>query len=190
MKKKLTYSSLIPIIFCIAALLVSAAAAASEFIGRYTYSKLFSQNVSYIVTDSSFEFFESYSKVILLTVISMIFLIAQISSFKVKKIGGAELSLTFGISLLIFIFSVSTVYRHYSTGGYNSLFSLRNEELFMFLFKEGIEWATAIASLFIIISSVVLLVRLSRECFRAEVESKRKEEIQNSVPDDDKGLVF
>lgn len=190
MKKRLTYSSAIPIIFCVAALLVSAAAASSEFIGRYTYSKLFSQNVSYIVTNSSFEFFESYSKVILLTVLSMIFLIAQISSFKVKKIGGAELSLSFGISLLIFIFSVSTVYSHYSTGVYNSLFSLRNEELFMFLFKEGIEWATAIASFFIILSSSVLLVRFSKEQFRAEVEVKIKEEIQNSVPDNDKGLVF
>lgn len=190
MKKKLTYSSVISIILCIAALLVSAAAAASEFIGRYTYSKLFSQNVSYIVTDSSFEFFESYSKVILLTVLSMIFLIAQISSYKVKKIGGTELSLTFGISLLIFIFSVSTVYSHYSTGGYNSLFSLKNEELFMFLFKEGIEWATAIASLFIILSSIVLLIRLSKERFRAEVEAKVKEETQNGVPDNDKGLVF
>ena len=190
MKKRLTYSSLIPIIFCIAALLVSAAAAASEFIGRYTYSKLFSQNVSYIVTDSSFEFFESYSKVILLAVLSMIFLIAQISSFKVKKIGGTELSLIFGISLLIFIFSVSNVYSHYSTGDYNSLFSLGNEELFMFLFKEGIEWATAIASFFIILSSLTLLIRLSKERFRAEVEVKRKEDITDGIPDDDKGLVF
>ena len=190
MKKRLTYSSVIPIIFCTAALLISAAAVASEFIGRYTYSKLFSQNVSYIVSNSSFEFFESYSKVILLTVLSVIFLIAQISSFKVKKVGGTELSLTFGISLLIFIFSISTIYSHYSTGGYHSIFSLKNEELFMFLFKEGIEWTTAIASLFIILSSLILIIRLSKEHFKAEVEIKRKEGTENIVPENDKGLVF
>ncbi len=190
MKKRLTYSSAVPMIFCIAALLVSAAAAASEFIGRYTYSKLFSQNISYVVTSDSFEFFESYSKVILLTVLSMLFLIAQISSYKVKKIGGFELSLTLAMSILIFIFSSATIYNHYSQGDYSNLFSLRNEELFMFLFKEGIEWATAIACVFIILSSLIMLVRLSRERFKAEVEVKRKEEAENIATENDKGLVF
>ena len=35
-----------------------------------------------------------------------------------------------------------------------------------------------------------MLVRLSKEHFKAEVEMKRKEEVENTVPDNDKGLVL
>ena len=161
--KKLTNSSFMPTALCALSLVISAAAVISEFVGRYTYKRLFGETAEYIVTDSSFEFFESYSKVIILFVVSALFFIMQVSSLKAKRIGGNELFLTLGISLLTGIFSGAIVYRHASNGAYLDALNLSNEAFFIFLFREGIEWATVVCSLLLVISTVWLIVRLQRE---------------------------
>lgn len=152
-----------PTALCALSLVVSAAAVISEFVGRYTYRRLFGETAEYIVTDSSFEFFESYSKVIILFVVSALFFIMQVSSLKAKRIGGNELFLTLGISLLTGIFSGAIVYRHASNGAYLDALNLSNEAFFIFLFREGIEWATVVCSLLLVISTVWLTIRLQRE---------------------------
>ncbi len=188
MKKKLTHSSGVPIALCVAALLISAAAVASEYIGRYTYSLLFSKNTGFVVTDSAYDFFESYSKAILLLVLAILFLIAQISSYKVKRLGGVELSLVFSLSLIMLILSLAVVRYNYNAGSYQNMRSLESEQLFMCLFKEGIEWATALSALLLCLSSGILLIRLVRESFF--VGCVAVDEPQEKAFENDKGLVF
>lgn len=168
MRKKLTNSSAASIVFCIAALLISGAAAASEFIGRYTYSQLFGKKINYVVTNSSFAFFESYSKVILLTCLCAVFLIILFASARVKKLGAFEPLLVLCPTVLLGVFGAATIYSHIRNGGYADIFSLANEDLFMFVFKEGIEWATVIGAFFLFLSCLAVFIRLKKETFCAE----------------------
>lgn len=190
MKKKLTHSSFMPAALCALALVLSASAAASEFIGRYTYQKLFGETAEYIVTNSSFEFFESYSKVILLAVVSALFFIMQISSLRIKKIGGFELSLTFGVSVLIGIFSGVIVFNHASNGAYLEAFNLSNQALFVFLFREGIEWLSVVSALLIALSSLWLMVRLHRESLDEPAPAAAPQNSPTEPKAPDNGLVF
>lgn len=179
-----------PAALCALSLVLSASAAASEFVGRYTYQKLFGETAEYIVINSSFEFFESYSKVILLTLVSALFFIMQISSLRVKKIGGFELTLTFGIAVLIGIFSGTIVFRHASSGAYLEAIKLSNEGLFIFLFREGIEWAAAAAALLLALSSLWLMVRLHKEKLDEPVQLSEADSVPADSDPSDKGLVF
>ncbi len=190
LKKKLTHSSFMPAALCALALVLSASAAASEFIGRYTYRKLFGETAEYIVTNNSFEFFESYSKVILLTVVSALFFIMQVSSLRTKKIGGSELSLTFGVSVLIGIFSGVIVFNHASSGAYLEAFNLSNQGLFVFLFREGIEWLAVASALLIALSSLWLMIRLHGESLEEPAPSNVPQDSLAEQNSPDSGLVF
>ena len=172
MRKKLTYGDGAPLALSVFAVVMSAAAVFSEFIGRAVFNYFFETNRSYILSSGRYMFFQNYGRAVTVFIVSAIFCFILLKARKRKFIGTSECWLVMLTSLSIGAYSIAQLGHELKTGSFMDFVGLNDSELFISLFRYSVEAFTILPTVFLILSSLTMLARLSAETFKVMVEKQ------------------
>lgn len=184
MKKKLTYGDGAPLALSIFAVILSAAAVCSEFIGRAVFNYFFDTKRDYILSSGKYMFFQNYGRVLTVFVLSVSFCFILIKSRKKKCVSASECSVVILTSLTLGAYSFVQLGHELKSGIFLDFSGLNDSELFISLFRYCVEAFTILPAVFLILSTLTMFARLSTETFRVRVEKQLPLvfEIDNSEP--------
>ena len=184
MRKKLTYGDGAPLALSVFAVILSALAVFSEFIGRNVFNYFFETRRTYILSAGKYMYFQNYGRALTVFVVSAAFCFILIKSRKRKSIGSAECSVVMLTSLSLGAYSAAQLGHELKTGSFLDFAGLDDSELFISLFRYGVEAFTILPALFLILSSLTMFARLSAETFKVRVEKQLPLafEVDNSEP--------
>ena len=184
MKKKLTYGDGAPLALSVFAVILSAAAVFSEFIGRAVFNYFFDSKRSYILSAGKYMFFQNYGRVLTVFVLSVSFCFILLKSRKKKCVSASECSVVILASLTLGAYSFVQLCHEFKTGVFMNFSGLNDSELFISLFKYCVEAFTILPAVFLILSTLTMFARLSAETFKVNVERQLPLvfEVDNSEP--------
>ena len=184
MRKKLTYGDGAPLALSVFAVILSAVAVFSEFIGRAVFNYFFETKRGYILSAGKYMFFQSYGRALNVFVISAVFCYILLKSRKKKCVGSSECSLVLLASISLGAYSFAQLGHELKTGSFLNFAGLNDSELFISLFRYSVEAFTILPSVFLILSSLTMFARLSAETFKVRVEKQLPLafEVDNSEP--------
>ena len=184
MRKKLTYGDGAPLALSVFAVILSAVAVFSEFIGRAVFNYFFETKRGYILSAGKYMFFQSYGRALTVFVISAVFCYILLKSRKKKCVGSSECSLVLLASISLGAYSFAQLGHELKTGSFLNFAGLNDSELFISLFRYSVEAFTILPSVFLILSSLTMFARLSAETFKVRVEKQLPLafEVDNSEP--------
>lgn len=184
MKKKLTYGDGAPLALSVFAVILSAAAVFSEFIGRAVFNYFFETNRSYILSAGKYMFFQNYGRALTVFIVSAAFCFILLKARKRKCIGTSECWVVMLTSLSLGAYSLAQLGHELKTGSFLDFAGLNDSELFISLFRYSVEAFTILPAVFLILSSLTMFARLSAETFKVRVEKQLPLafEVDNSEP--------
>lgn len=184
MKKKLTYGDGVPLALSIFAVILSAAAVFSEFIGRAVFNYFFNAKRDYILSAGKYMFFQNYGRALTVFVLSVSFCFILLKSRKKKCVSTSECSVVILASLTLGAYSIAQLGHELKTGMFLNFSGLNDSELFISLFKYCVEAFTILPAVFLILSTLTMFARLSAETFKVNVEKQLPLvfEVDNSEP--------
>lgn len=184
MKKKLTYGDGVPLALSVFAVILSAAALFSEFIGRAVFNYFFESERTYILSAGKYMFFQNYGRALTAFVLSIAFCFILLKSRKKKCVGSSECWVVMLASLSLGAYSFVQLGHELKTDSFLDFAGLNDTELFISLFKYCVEAFTILPAVFLILSSLTMFARLSAETFKVKVEKQLPLvfEIDNSEP--------
>ena len=139
MRKKLTYGDGAPLALSVFAVIISAAAVFSEFIGRAIFNYFFQEKREYILSAGKYMFFQNYGRSVTAFILSVSFFWILFKSRKKKCVGTSECSVVLLTSLSLVAYSVVQLGHELKTGMFFDFAGLNNSELFIALFKYSVE---------------------------------------------------
>ncbi len=184
MRKKLTYGDGAPLALSIFAVILSAAAVFSEFLGRAVFNYFFESKREYILSAGKYMFFQNYGRALTVFIISISFCVILFKSRKRKCVGASECAVVMLTSLSMGAYSIVQAGHELKTGRFLDFAGLNDSELFISLFRYCVEAFTILPAVFIILSSLTMFARLSAETFKVKVEKQLPLafEVDNSEP--------
>ncbi len=172
MKKKLTYGDGAPLALAVFAVIMSGAALFSEFIGRTVFNYFFDEKRSYILSSGKYMFFQNYGRVLTVFVLSVSFCFILLKSRKKKCVSSHECAVVILTSSTLGAYSFMQLGHELKTGSFLDFSGLNDSELFISLFRYCVEAFTILPAVFLILSTLTMLARLSTETFRVKVEKQ------------------
>lgn len=184
MRKKLTYGDGAPLALSVFAVILSAAAVFSEFIGRAVFNYFFESEREYILSAGKYMFFQNYGRALTAFVLSISFCFILLKSRKKKCIGSSECWVVMLTSLSLGAYSFVQLGHELKTDSFLDFTGLNDSELFISLFRYCVEAFTILPAVFLILSSLTMFARLSAETFKVKVEKQLPLvfEVDNSEP--------
>lgn len=184
MRKKLTYGDGAPLALSVFAVIISAAAVFSEFIGRAIFNYFFQSKREYILSAGKYMFFQNYGRAVTVFIVSISFFVILFKARKKKCVGTSECSVVMLTSLSLGAYSIVQLGHEIKTGMFFDFAGLNNSELFISLFRYCVEAFTILPAVFIILSSLTMFARLSAETFKVKIEKQLPLafEVDNSEP--------
>lgn len=172
MRKKLTYGDGAPLALSVFAVILSAAAVFSEFIGRAVFNYFFDSKRDYILSAGKYMFFQNYGRALTVFIVSVSFCVILVKSKKRKCIGASECAVVLLTSLSMGAYSIVQLGHELKTGRFLNFAGLNDSELFISLFRYLVEAFTILPAVFLILSSLTMFARLSAETFKVRVEKQ------------------
>ena len=184
MRKKLTYGDGAPLALSVFAVILSAVAVFSEFIGRAVFNYFFESKREYILSAGKYMFFQNYGRALTVFIVSVSFFVILFKSRKRKFVGTSECAVVMLTSASMGAYSIVQLGHELKTGSFLNFAGLNDSELFISLFRYCVEAFTILPAVFLILSSLTMFARLSAETFKVRVEKQLPLafEVDNSEP--------